>query len=126
MQKKKFDHVVASLSPEVVVEVRDLILKPPSDKPFDALYRDLIHLRTTTFQQHFTTDQLGDRKPTQLLRRMEQLMGDHTTTADSAFLRKLFLQKPPAQVRIVVASTDDSISVAQLAQMADSELSSQS
>ena len=50
-------------------------------------------------------------------------MGDHTTTADSAFLRELFLQKPPAQVRIVLASTDDSIRVAQLAQLADSELS---
>ena len=53
-------------------------------------------------------------------------MGDHTTTADSAFLRELFLQKPPAQVRIVIASTDDSVGVAQLTKLADSELSSHS
>ena len=43
----------------------------------------------------------------------------HTTTTDSAFLRELFLKKPPAQVRIVLASTDDSIGIAQLAQLVD-------
>ena len=53
-------------------------------------------------------------------------MGEHNTTADRAFLRELFLQKPPAQVRIVLASTDESIGEAQLAKLADSELSSHS
>ena len=36
-QKSKFDHVVASLSPEFATEIRDLILKPPADCPYDAL-----------------------------------------------------------------------------------------
>ena len=123
MQKTKFDHVIASLSPEVAVEIRDLILKPPADHPYDVLRRELIR-RTAKSEQHklqqlFTAEQLGDRKPTQLFRRMEQLMGDHATSTDSAFLRELFLQRLPSQVRMVLASADDSVSLAQLAQLAD-------
>ena len=84
MQKTKFDHVIASLSPKVAVEIRVLILKPPTDHPFDILRRELIR-RTAKSEQHklqqlFTAEQLGDRKPTQLLRRMKQLMGDHATS----------------------------------------------
>ena len=30
-QRWKFDHVVASLTPEVAAEMRDLLLKPPTD-----------------------------------------------------------------------------------------------
>ena len=120
MQKTKFDHVIASLSPEVAVEIRDLILKPPTDHPFDVLRRELIRKSEQhKLQQLFTAEQIGDRKPTQLLRQMEQLMGDHATSTDSAFLRELFLQRLPSQVRMVLASADDSVSLAQLAQLAD-------
>ena len=36
-QKTKFDHIVACLAPEYATEVRDLILTPPADTPYDAL-----------------------------------------------------------------------------------------
>ena len=38
-QRRRFDHVVSSLSPEFAVEVRDLILRPPSDDPYRILDR---------------------------------------------------------------------------------------
>ncbi len=36
-QRTKFDFIVASLSPEYAIEVRDLILKPPSTTPYTVL-----------------------------------------------------------------------------------------
>ena len=46
-------------------------------------------------------------------------MGDHATSMDIAFLRELFLQRLPSQVRMVLVSADDSVSLAQLAQLTD-------
>ncbi len=46
VQRTKFDHIVASLTPEFAMEVRDLILHPPAVSPYDLLKQQLIK-RTT-------------------------------------------------------------------------------
>ena len=50
VQRTKFDHVVASLSPDFATEVRDLIIQPPADAPNDSLREQLIK-RTTASEQ---------------------------------------------------------------------------
>ena len=65
-------------------------------------------------QQLIGGEELGDRNPTQLLRRMQQLLGDHLP-----FLKELFLQRLPANVLMVLASADPSTALPQLAEMAD-------
>ena len=121
--RTKFDHVIASLSPEFASEVRDLILKPPRTTPYDALKAQLIK-RTTAFeqkrlQQLFNTEELGDRTP-QLLRRMNQLLGDKAATADRSFLRELFLQRLPLNVcMVLVAATKESDDLETIAALAD-------
>ena len=78
-QKTRFDHVVASLSPEYATEVRDLILKPPTVDPYTELKKQLIKRTAASekkrFRQLFSTEELRDRTPSQLLRRMQQLLG---------------------------------------------------
>ena len=67
----------------------------------------------------FNADELGDHKPTQLLRRMQQLLGDRASTTNNTFLRKLFLQRLPSKVRMVLASTSTTGTLEELAELAD-------
>ena len=80
-----FDYVIASLSPEFAAEIRDLILTPPEENQNDVLKVQLIKWTAASEQRHlqqlFSSEELGDRKPTQLLRRLQQLAGD-TSGAD--------------------------------------------
>lgn len=122
-QKTRFEYVIASLSPEVATEVRDLILKPPEGTPYTVLKEQLIKRTAASeqrrLQQLFNAEELGDRKPSQLLRRMQQLLGDRAGVTDSTFLRELFLQRLPSNVRMVLASTSATTSLEELAELAD-------
>lgn len=114
---------MASLSPEYATEVRDLILALPADTPYNTLKTQLIQHTAASeqrrLQQLFQSEDLGDRKPTHLLRRMQQLLGDKAGTLDSSVLRELYLQRMPANVRMVLASSPDTSTVDNLAQLAD-------
>lgn len=121
-QKTRFDYVISSLAPEVAHEVRDLLLRPPENNQYDALKSALIQRTTLSeqrrLQQLFSAEELGDRKPSQLLRRVQQLLGDKASTTDSSFLLELFLQRLPPHVCMVLASTDTT-DLEKLAQLAD-------
>ena len=122
-QKTMFDYIIASLSPDFATEVRDLILRPPAEAPYDRLKEQLIKRTAVSeqrrLQQLFSSEELGDRKPTQLLRRMQQLLGNTPGIPDGSFIRELFLQRLPTNVRMVLASTNDSVPLDELAQLAD-------
>ena len=72
-------------------------------------------------QELISSEELGDCKPTQLLRRMQQLLGDKLgTSADAnSFLHELFLQRLPPNVCMVLTSADTSLDLSKLADMAD-------
>lgn len=122
-EKTRFDYIIASLSPEVATEIRDLILKPPDTTPYKVLREQLIRRTAASeqrrLQQLFNSEELGDRKPTQLLRRMQQLLGDRASLTDSTFLRELFLQRLPPNVRMVLASTSATATLEEIAELAD-------
>jgi hypothetical protein len=118
-QKTRFDYVIASLSPEVATEVRDFILKPPNDTPYTVLKEQFVKCIATSEQCHlqllFNAKELGDRKPSQLLRRMQQLLGNCAGLLTIHFCERCL----PTKVRMVLASTSTTMSLDELAELAN-------
>ena len=79
-QRTKFDHVIAVLTPEVATEVRDLILNPPGDAPYNLLKAALFKWTEASeqhkLQQLLKAEEPGDRKPSQLLQCTQELLWD--------------------------------------------------
>ena len=120
-QQTKYAYVVSSLQSEIAAEVRELLLTPPQDNPYDTIKKELIRRTSESEQKRLhkllTAEELGDRKPSQLLRRMRQLLGDRTL--EVSILRQLFLQRLPVNAQLVLASTSESVDIDQLASIAD-------
>ena len=110
-QDTKFHHIVACLPPEVAVDIRDLIINKPPDNAYDELINTLIKRTTAShtkrLQQLLSAEELGDRKPSQLLHRFEQLLDG--TSSDHPLIREVFLQRLPINVRqlLTVTMTDE-------------------
>ncbi|XP_041480160.1 uncharacterized protein LOC121427702 [Lytechinus variegatus] len=117
----KFNYVVASLQQEVVMEVRDIITAIPADNPYQKLKAALVK-RTTVSEQTrlnrlLSGEELGDKSPSQLLRRMQLLMG--TSTMEDSIFRQLFLQRLPTNVQVILAASSDGVSLVDLAALSD-------
>ena len=73
-QNTKFAYVISSLSSEIAQEIRDLILSPPANCLYSTLKTEII--RHTSFseqqrlQQLLISEELGDKKPSQFLRKL--------------------------------------------------------
>ena len=120
-QSTKFAYVISSLQPEIAQEIRDLLISPPTDEPYNKLKSELIKRTSASEQKRLNqvliSVELGDRKPSQLLRKMRQLLGDNRL--EDGILRQLFLQRLPTNTQRILASTADNSSLDELAVLAD-------
>lgn len=121
-QTTKFREVVTSLSSTKASEVHDIVISPPAQDPYDHLNNELIRRTIASeqrrLQQLLTIEELGDRKPSQLLRRMKQLLGNQASAMDTSILRQLVLQRLPSNVRMIL-TTSGNICIDDLAELAD-------
>lgn len=106
----KYFHIVSSLPPEVADELDDVLAAQPTTEPYENLKATILARKTTSerarLQQLLTIEELGDRRPSQMLHRMRQLLGDQAADSNSPLLRELFLQRLPQNMVAVLAATD--------------------
>ncbi|XP_064468572.1 uncharacterized protein LOC135380306 [Ornithodoros turicata] len=69
-------------------------------------------------QELLLAEELGDRRPSQLLQRMQNLLGDRAQTFDPQLMKQLFLQRVPANVQMILA-TASALPLQELAVRAD-------
>ncbi|GFS69519.1 transposon Tf2-9 polyprotein [Trichonephila clavipes] len=77
----KFNYIVSNLPPEAAAIVRDLIITPDETDPYGAIKAQLIQRTGESSQQEIrkllTGEELGDRKPSELLRKMNRRTASH-------------------------------------------------
>ncbi|CAH8291790.1 unnamed protein product [Schistosoma rodhaini] len=120
-QATKYAHIVGALPIEVATEVGDLIDNVPETDPYDTIKAAVIHRTSQSdekrLQQLLTACELGDKRPSQLLRHMRQLAGSYKL--DEALLKQMWLQRLPYNVRQILSISGVSVSLDDLADMAD-------
>ncbi|XP_064464257.1 uncharacterized protein LOC135375494 [Ornithodoros turicata] len=121
-QQSKYFQVLAGLPPEVAAELDDVLAAVQLDQAYDVLKTAILDRMAVSarakLQQLLSHEDLGDRKPSHMLHRMKQLLGDSATEAQQPILRELFFQRLPQAMRVVLAGSED-LSLDRLATLAD-------
>ncbi|XP_063366983.1 uncharacterized protein LOC134655449 [Cydia amplana] len=119
---QKFRYALGVMQAADIQQVSDIILKPPSTGKYNALKTRLLSVyeesASRQFQKLISGLELGEQKPTQLLRRMREL-GKNMVPDDG--LKVMWMNQLPVQVRSVLSVNNES-SLDILAAMADKML----
>lgn len=103
----KFNLVVSKLGKEVIQQVTDILIDPPADGKFELLKKKLLAIyeesENRQIQKLISEMELGEQRPSQLLRRMQDLARGKI---GSEMLTVLWQNHLPASVRGVLAATE--------------------
>lgn len=114
----KFSALIANIDAETLTHVSDIVLNPPISEKYKALSERLISEFEDSEHQKIkkllTELQLGDERPSHLLRKMKQLSGTQLT---DDFLQNLWMQRMPAHIQTVLSASSEKLD--QLAIIAD-------
>ncbi|KAH9379788.1 hypothetical protein HPB48_017347 [Haemaphysalis longicornis] len=106
-----YPHLLCNLPPEVTDEVADVIGAPLNDAPYQLLKQSILDRTTVSasarLRHLLTHEELGDRRPSQLLNTMRQLVGASNVDSNGALLKERFLQRLPQSTSIVLAAAGD-------------------
>jgi hypothetical protein len=101
----KYDHVLANLETQIVDDIDDFFTTEPTENKYDSLKARLIKYsqgseteRVTKLLKHV---ELGDRKPSAMLREMKQLAGDNFASV----IEPLFIQRVPELIGAIVTAS---------------------
>lgn len=116
----KYTYLVSTLPPDIAEEVSDVITSPPLQDKYNILKTAVIKRFTDSqqkkLQQLLNAEELGDRKPTQLLRKMKSLIGTSNAVGED-LLKQLWMQRLPNNIQVVL--TSQRMDLDKLAELAD-------
>ncbi|KAA0196328.1 hypothetical protein FBUS_05985 [Fasciolopsis buskii] len=119
-QEVRFAYVVAALQPDVARELRELILTPPKENPYEAIKQQLCSMTNSLRQEHIkkqaADEQLGKDAPSKLLQRLREKL-DPTCNEDH--LKVVFVEKLPLSVQQILEPVYSSLNIVELAHLAD-------
>nr|XP_042908050.1 uncharacterized protein LOC122271294 [Parasteatoda tepidariorum] len=114
----KFNHVVAAIESHILDSIQDLIISPPGSNQYSVLKTRLIEIYAETETSKLRTllqgVELGDQRPSLLLKRMRDLAGKHFS---DDLLKSLWLDRLPANIKLVLVASSEQLN--NLATMAD-------
>lgn len=117
----KYHHVISSLDAKFLLHVSDIIRNPPAEGKYAAVKKALIDEFTDSDQKKvrklIKEIELGDLKPSQLLKRMKDLANGKI---DDDVLKQLWIERLPEAIRAVITIVDGDS--AQMALQADKML----
>ncbi|CAA9997551.1 unnamed protein product [Nesidiocoris tenuis] len=117
-ESTKYDYVVAALDPDIADMVSDYLINPSQTVPYTELRTRLVaefsESDGSRIKKLLTELELGDKKPSQLLREMRSLANAQVT---DQFLKTMFLQHMPVNIRSILAPSSDALD--KQAEMAD-------
>ncbi|BHF82129.1 hypothetical protein SprV_0802526600 [Sparganum proliferum] len=117
----KFYKLVEALPPTILSQVQTLLRDPPTDAPYTKSKAELLRLTSVSDRQRYHAlvkeEALGDRRPSELLRRMRSLVGN--MKIDDKLFKEMFLERLPTSVQTILASGSDDLEISKLAEMAD-------
>ncbi|XP_047027191.1 uncharacterized protein LOC124635355 [Helicoverpa zea] len=116
----KFYTVVTQLETKYAMQVKDIITKPPETNKYEKLKTELINRLSASqekrIQQLLIHEELGDRRPSQFLRHLQNLAGP---AGASDFVKSLWTNRLPQNIQTVIASQIADLPVEKLAEIAD-------
>lgn len=106
----KYDYVVGSLDSATLINISDIIRAPPAENKYEAiksrLIKDFTDSENRKLRRLLQECELGDQKPSQLLRQMKDL--SNGALNDEA-LKSLWLNHLPEAVRAVVSIAEGNL-----------------
>ncbi|CAH8840984.1 unnamed protein product [Trichobilharzia szidati] len=120
-QTAKFGILSTVLPDEVAEQVRQYIVHPSTEAPYDKLKEEV--LRCTSLSDRQALDrllsnvELGDKTPSQLMRHMQSLVAGREI--DKRLFYQIWLRRLPQNIQQVLAFGDDDIDIERLTEIAD-------
>lgn len=108
----KFNTIIGVIDSEILSTVSDIVLNPPAANIYETLKQRLIKQFTDSDSKKLKTllndIQIGDMKPSDLLRKMRELS---CNKVGDDLLKELWIQRLPSSIKTVVSSNDGDLDI---------------